>query len=128
MQEDAFLANLTYLGVAHCDPARAHELPLDEEGLDEGRASAEDGLEGLTPGLANVLQQQRATTTPTPERESAWATGSIPRGRERNGDEREGGGGDKVAERQTERERERGSGGGTRSVTRLTFDSECLRN
>ena len=47
------------LGAAHGYPARAHELPLDEERLDEGRASAEDGLEGLASGLADVLWSPR---------------------------------------------------------------------
>lgn len=121
MQEDVLLANLTYLGVAHCDPARAHELPLDEEGLDERRASAEDGLEGLAPGLANVLQQERAITAPhARERKFAGNRTGKYREEENVAATRERGGGETKWERygQKGRGRERRD---TRSVTRLTI-------
>ena len=44
-----------HLGVAHGDPAGAHELSLDQKRLYQGRASAEDRLEGFAPSLAHVL-------------------------------------------------------------------------
>lgn len=49
------LGGATYLRVAHGQPARTHELALDEEGLDQRRAGAEDGLERLTAPFAHVL-------------------------------------------------------------------------